>query len=66
MERRVEDLEIKIAFLEQHIEELSGVIREFADRVVSQERELQALKEQMELNGVASATGHEKPPHYGV
>lgn len=63
MERRVEDLEVKIAFLESTIDDLNDVLRTFADRVVKLESELKTLRETLDLERNVEG-GHQPPPHY--
>ena len=60
---RIEDVEVKVAFLEAHLLELSDVVRGLADQVGSLEGELRLLREQVQADEEAG-TGVEKPPHY--
>lgn len=61
-DERMRTLEERAAYQEQRIASLDDVVREFADRVQSLERELATIRE-------AITTGSEiingdKPPHY--
>lgn len=60
---RVEDLEVKVAFLERHVGELDGVIRQLYDELAALRRDLAALGEAVRLDQPIDRT-HEKPPHY--
>lgn len=68
MSNDVQELQIKIAFLEQALQEMS-------DEFYSQQKELELLKERFDLmlqkvsaldsqEGVNQLTVDEKPPHY--
>ncbi len=63
-EHRIEELEVKVAYLEAHNAELSQVLREFADRVVDLEAQLGALRRVVESAELPDAKEPEKPPHY--
>ena len=67
-ERRVEELEIKVAYLERNLTELDDVVRELADENARLVREVKQLAER-----VAAAAGqggdvdperYQVPPHY--
>lgn len=66
-ERRIEDLEVKCAFLEHQLSELDGLVRElFASnaelhRQIGELRDTRAAAEESSLTFGA---GPEKPPHY--
>lgn len=64
-DQRVEDLEVKIAFLEKSIAELDDVVRGLADQLSVTQMHLDQLVEHVREGG-AGLTGfdHEKPPHY--
>ncbi|TVQ92684.1 MAG: SlyX family protein [Deltaproteobacteria bacterium] len=61
MQRRVEDLEVKVAYLEKLIEDLDEVVRSQADAIDRLARELKELRE--EVVDVEDE-GHQVPPHY--
>lgn len=60
MEERLVDLEVRIAFLERHLEELDAVVRAIRDEVDRMRQDLRDLRSE----GQAEATAWEKPPHY--
>jgi uncharacterized coiled-coil protein SlyX len=61
MDDRVMDLEIKVAFLEKHIADLDGVIREMAQQLELLRREVVELRDRSEG---PEKPGDERPPHY--
>ena len=61
--QRIEDVEVKVAFLESHLLELSDVVRGLADQVARLEEELRVLREQVQVDEMTGG-GVEKPPHY--
>jgi SlyX protein len=61
MERRMEEVEVKVAYLENLIEELDAVVRLQADRLDALQREIVELRD--ELPG-GEALEDERPPHY--
>lgn len=61
--RRIEDLEVKVAYLEARLADLDEVLREFADRVVSLQREVSLLRQAADADQLAG-DGVEEPPHY--
>jgi len=62
-ERRLEDLEVKVAYLESLVMDLDALLRQVADRNADLDRELTAIREQV-LPGDVTAAAVEKPPHY--
>jgi uncharacterized coiled-coil protein SlyX len=68
MEQRIEDAEVKIAFLEHQLAELDGVVRELFARLARAEDELRRLTEKRtaeEESANEDPPPHwEKPPHY--
>ena len=62
MEKRVEELEIKVAFQENTIAELDGVIQRLAYDVGVLQRQLTELRE--EHASSLEPPINEKPPHY--
>jgi uncharacterized coiled-coil protein SlyX len=62
MERRVEDLEVKVAFQEKHIADLDEVIRQLRDEVDDLRARLHGLHEEVRL--LTPGAEDAKPPHY--
>ncbi len=66
----IEDLQIRLAFLEHTIEQLDSVVREVADENLRLKRELKELSERVATGGEGLLPDanvdldHEKPPHY--
>ena len=56
---RIDEVEIKLAYLERHILELDGVVRVLADEVTRLRTELADLQ-----TAGTETSGNEKPPHY--
>jgi uncharacterized coiled-coil protein SlyX len=63
MDRRVEELEVKLAFLEKQLLDLNEVVLEFADKATALEREVGLLRARLEEDALPGI-GPEKPPHY--
>ena len=65
-DRRIEDLEVKLAFQDDLVEKLDAAVRELGDRVVALADEVTRLRGELtRLNGEAAASLlEEKPPHY--
>ncbi|HCH62992.1 MAG: SlyX protein [Deltaproteobacteria bacterium] len=65
---RLEDMEVKIAFLENALSQLDEVVRELADDNVRLKREVAELRERMQAAmGAGEAMDPERyqvPPHY--
>lgn len=66
MTDRVEELEVKLAYLENYILEMDAVVRGLADQIVRLERDVAALATASQNGGDGSTPsgGHEPPPHY--
>lgn len=62
--KRLEDLEIKVAFVENTIAELDEVVRSFGDQLEKLRDEIRELRETMEPDEEAFDMIAEKPPHY--
>lgn len=60
---QVQELEIKIAFLEGQLLDLSDVVRSLGDKVVDLERQVSELEKQTAPAG--DPDKHQVPPHYG-
>ena len=62
--RRIEELEVALAFQEQLIRELDAFVRGFHSRIERAERELAELKQSVAAGGVAFGPADDPPPHY--
>lgn len=51
VDARLGELEVRAEFQARTVEDLDGVVREFAERVSRLERELKELRQQLELLG---------------
>jgi uncharacterized coiled-coil protein SlyX len=58
----LQDLEIKLSFLEKHLLELDAVVRQVCDDLATLRREVSALNEQ--ARGEKPTLEAERPPHY--
>lgn len=64
--QRIEDLEVRIAFIEKSITDLDEVVRGLADNLDRLRRELVTLRETVH-DGTLTVVGDprdERPPHY--
>lgn len=64
MEKRVIDLEIKFAHLEEFIFQMNKVVAEQQNRIELLERELKEQRDRLELQASGAALENTKPPHY--
>ena len=64
MTERLDDLEIKLAFQDKLIRELSDLVRAFGDRLDKSERELEELKDALRSPQKPMGPANEPPPHY--
>lgn len=64
MEKRVEDLEVKVAFLEDQLLTLDGVVRALGAQLDGALRELKDLKDRPANSEEQRDLLHERPPHY--
>lgn len=62
--RRVEELEVKIAYQDRMIEDLDRVVQEFAARVGQLEKILSQLEGATAASGLDVGPADDKPPHY--
>lgn len=66
----IEDLQVRLAFLQDTVEQLDGVVRELGDDNVRLKRELRELRERVSsgteglLPDQDGDLASEKPPHY--
>ena len=61
---RVTELEIKVAFLENHIGELDGIIHQLVQRMERAEREIGELREERSAASTLGSPEEEVPPHH--
>lgn len=61
MEKRVEDIEIKLAFQEHTIAQLDEVVQDLRAEVDTLRREVRELREQQDLG---EEDPDQRPPHY--
>lgn len=62
-DERILELEIRIAYQDRLLATLDEIVREFAGRVESMERELTTLRQSMDSGG-DTGPANEPPPHY--
>lgn len=60
---RVDELEVKVAFVEARLLDLDDVVRELADQLAALRHEVESLRERVEAEDL-TGTAPEKPPHY--
>lgn len=66
-ELRMEELEVKVSYLEHQLAELDGLVRELFAANTELRREMLGLKETREEGSLTfgeGGVGVEKPPHY--
>ena len=65
-DKRVEELEVKLAFMEKLVQELDEVVRELANQVDVVRDDVGTLRAQVmsDSEHKPSATDQEPPPHY--
>jgi len=67
MEQRITEIEIKLAHLEQTLNELNDVMVQHSDLLDRLNRRNEQMQQQLELTGTnesGSTADSEKPPHY--
>jgi uncharacterized coiled-coil protein SlyX len=64
VEQRVEDLEVKLAFMEHHVAQLDELVRGCFARIDQLEAELSALRQQTSAASVRGSLVEELPPHH--
>ena len=66
IEQRLTDLEIKVAYQDKTIEDLSEVIYKQQKQINAFEKDFELLNKQIQSyqSGDNEIRGHEKPPHY--
>lgn len=64
--RRFEDLEVRLAYQEQALNELNAVVTEQQAMIDRLERRCEALRDRLRSlgEGPGDAAGDERPPHY--
>lgn len=58
------DVEVKLAYQERLIADLDALVRSFAERLATAERELAELKQAVRSPEVPLGPSNEPPPHY--
>ena len=61
---RIQELEVKIAFLERHIGEQDRVVLGLSEKIATLETRLQSLRERLERGSEGPMPADERPPHY--
>ncbi len=62
---QIQDLQIKLTFLERHIEEQDRVIYSMQSDLEKLRKEVERLKERADVNsGGGDMPANERPPHY--
>ncbi len=64
MTERLDDLEVKLAFQDKLIRELSDLVRELGARLDETARDLKQLKEAIRAPESPVGPANEPPPHY--
>lgn len=64
MERRLEDLEVKLAFVERHLEELDQLVRGTLDAMDALRREVKTIRDQKDVVSARGPLEEEVPPHH--
>ncbi len=66
LERRIEDLEVRMAFLEKGIEDLDAVVQRLAGQLDHTRHTLKQLREQLQADTltIRGDPMDEVPPHY--
>jgi len=66
MESRLSELEIKLSFTEDLLEELNRTVARQQQQIAALEQQMRDLRLQMQrsLPAEAEGSGHEIPPHY--
>lgn len=64
MEKRIEELEIKLAFVEKHLADLDGIVRETLDAMETLQRELRQVRVELDVASELGDPGVERPPHH--
>lgn len=62
---RLEDIEVKISYVEKHVADLDALVRELGDTLVGMQEELKALRGQLvPPGGEKRPVEEDVPPHY--
>lgn len=61
---RIDEVEVKLAYLERYLSDLDAVVRGLADQLARLEKDVASLAAQAQGGGETPSGGHEVPPHY--
>ncbi len=61
---RLLDLEVRLAYQDRQVRALDALVREFADRLDTTDRELKQLKQALASPDAGIGPATERPPHY--
>lgn len=64
MDKRITDLEIKVAYQDKLLSELNDVLVDFCQRVQNLEAEIRRLRDTATGSPQLDAPADSKPPHY--
>jgi SlyX protein len=65
MEKRIAELEVKLSFCEDLLEELNNTVYRQQQQIYDLQKETKEMREQVRLSLPGDrALGEEKPPHY--
>ena len=64
MDDRLMNLEVKLAFLENHVAELDSLLGKYIERARRLEHEVAELRESKSKNIVRGTLEEERPPHH--
>jgi len=64
-ERRLEELEVKVAFVEHHLAQLDELVRGCVDALDGLQREIRELREERSTASERGGLLDEVPPHHG-
>jgi len=64
MQRRIEDLEVKLAFVEKHLAELDAIVRQSLDAMDDLQRQLKQVRAEIDVASESGDLAAERPPHH--
>ena len=64
LDERFTNLEVKVAFLEHHVEQLDELVRVALTRLEKMESEIKGLREQLAEGAKLGSPEEEVPPHH--